>query len=171
MEKRRITTCSVVSAIFLAAYLPGGYSARAAETHEASSKSGRLAGRTAVPRPQRELERRMAASARLEQQHVQMGAGSGVADEVALLKEQMALQQKQIEQLRLALEEQRRRLEQALHTLQAASVQAPDAGQVASFRPALPAGPPGDAVLLSPAPTAASTTEADRKSTRLNSSH
>jgi hypothetical protein len=109
----------------------------------------------------------MAASARLERQHVQMGAGSGVADEVVLLKEQMAFQQKQIEQLRLALEEQRRRLEQALQTLQAASVQAPDAGQVASLRPALPAGPPGDAVLLSPAPTAASTTEAPASQTEI----
>jgi hypothetical protein len=160
MEKRRITTCSVVSAIFLAAYLPGGFSARAAETHEASSKSGRLAGRTAVPRPQRELERRMAASARLERQHVQMGAGSGVADEVALLKEQMAFQQKQIEQLRLALEEQRRRLEQALQTLQAASVQAPDASQVASLRPALPAGTRAEVVPLPPTRTAAATSPA-----------
>lgn len=162
MEKRRITTCSVVSTVFFAACLAGCFSTRAAETHEASSKSGQLAESTAAPRPQRGWERRMAASTRFERQHVHMGAGSRVADEVALLKEQMALQQKQIEQLRLALEEQRRRLEQALQTLQASSAQVPvpDAGQVASLRPALSAGPPGDAVPLPPTRTAALTSPA-----------
>jgi hypothetical protein len=40
--------------------------------------------------------------------------GSGAADDVKLLKEQVAGQQKQIEQLRSALEEQKRLLEQAL---------------------------------------------------------
>ena len=55
-------------------------------------------------------------------------ATNSAVDEVALLKEQMALQQEQIDQLRSALEEQSQMLEQALITLQASPIQNPNLG-------------------------------------------
>ena len=80
------------------------------------------------------------------------------ADEVTLLKQQFALQQKQIEQLREALQEQRELLENALQSRQASqaaestSAQAPNLGRVASTSPMVPksAGKPagGDANLV-----------------------
>ncbi len=60
-------------------------------------------------------------------------------DEVTLLKQQLALQQQQIEQLRVALEEQRQLLERALQAGQVSSNQVPNLGQVASVKPAVPA--------------------------------
>ena len=76
-------------------------------------------------------------------------------DEVAALKEQLAQQQKQIEQLRLALEAIRQRLDQPGGTQQASTSSMPNLGQVASAVPMAPAGPrAADAApaALSPAP-------------------
>jgi len=72
----------------------------------------------------------------------------GADDQVTALKEQMALQQKQIEQLQKALDDQRRLLEQMLKptpTTQQAVTQAPNARQenppqVASVTPVIPRG-------------------------------
>jgi hypothetical protein len=62
------------------------------------------------------------------------------SDEVTLLKQQLALQQKQIERLSLALEDQKRMLEQVLQNPQASTQQAPNLGQVASLQPEVPRG-------------------------------
>jgi len=62
------------------------------------------------------------------------------SDEVTLLKQQLALQQKQIERLGQALEDQKRMLEQVLQNSQASTQQAPSLGQVASLQPAVPHG-------------------------------
>jgi len=62
------------------------------------------------------------------------------SDEVTLLKQQLALQQKQIERLSLALEDQKRMLEQVLQNSQASTQQAPNLGQVASLQREVPRG-------------------------------
>ena len=64
------------------------------------------------------------------------------AREVQLLKQQLAAQQQQIEQLRIALEEQRHMLEQALRSSQPATSSSPNLGEVASIRPVIPAASP-----------------------------
>src|SRR5215470_1481898 len=72
------------------------------------------------------------------------GTSSGDAsgrDDVSLLKQQIAEQQKQIEQLISAVNEMRRRIDQSDPNSQSASVQAPNLGQVASVAPILPAAP------------------------------
>src|SRR5579862_7666303 len=60
--------------------------------------------------------------------------------ELSELKAQMALQQKQIEQLRLALEEQRKMLEASIKP--AEPVKPYNLGQVASTTPMIPLKPP-----------------------------
>ena len=65
------------------------------------------------------------------------------AQEVQLLKQRLATQQEQIEQFRLALEEQRHMLEQALRSGQSTTSQDPGLGEVASLRPVIPAAPGG----------------------------
>jgi TolA-binding protein len=65
------------------------------------------------------------------------------AQEVQLLKQQLTTQQEQIEQLRVALEQQRQMLEQALRSGQAATSQTPNLGEVASVRPVIPVGAGG----------------------------
>ncbi len=80
----------------------------------------------------------------------------GANDQVTALKEQMALQQKQIEQLQKALEDQKRLLEQVLKptaaTQQAAQPQSPNLGQVASAVPMVPAAPKAAGAALAPVP-------------------
>ncbi|MBI4165649.1 MAG: hypothetical protein HY508_07950 [Acidobacteria bacterium] len=60
------------------------------------------------------------------------------AEEIQVLKELLAAQQKQIEQLRVALEEQRQTIEHALQAKQDQEPQAPSLGQVASNDPVIP---------------------------------
>lgn len=80
----------------------------------------------------------------------------GANDQVTALKEQMALQQKQIEQLQKALDDQRRLLEQLLSPAaaaqQAAQPQSPNLGQVASAVPMVPAAPKAAGAALAPVP-------------------
>jgi hypothetical protein len=77
-------------------------------------------------------------------------AGSPDTGEVALLKQQLSLQQRQIEQLRMALDAQKQMLEQALQTTQAPAAQAPNLGQVASLAPVLPIKPSAAAPAANP---------------------
>ncbi|HMD99413.1 MAG TPA: hypothetical protein VKM93_19060 [Terriglobia bacterium] len=95
-------------------------------------------------------------------------APSPKIDEVKALKDQLALQQKQIDQLQNALEEQKQLLQtiqmkQSGATVQAASVsrpnaasdqssQSPNLGQVASLTPVIPAAVPVTAPAPSPNP-------------------
>jgi len=65
------------------------------------------------------------------------------AQEVQLLKQQLAAQQAQIEQLRVALQEQRTMLERALQSGQPTTERSPNLGEVASIRPAIPAAAGG----------------------------
>lgn len=69
------------------------------------------------------------------------------AQEVQLLKQQLAAQQAQIEQLRVALQEQRTMLERALQFSQPATERSPSLGEVASVKPVVPA--PREALLAS----------------------
>jgi len=88
------------------------------------------------------------------------GREGSPAQEVELLKQQLAAQQQQIEQLRVALEEQRRMLEQALQSGQSTVNQGSNLGEVASIRPVIPAASagavahPGIAGSPSPGPAA-----------------
>ena len=68
------------------------------------------------------------------------GTAATNTDEVSLLKQQLALQQKQIERLSQALEDQKRMLEQVLQNSQASTQPALNLGQVASLEPAVPRG-------------------------------
>ena len=92
--------------------------------------------------------------------------GQETGQDLSELKAQVALQQKQIEQLRQALEEQRKLLESSLKP--AAASPAPEdrnkpreLGQVASTAPMIPLAPPvAPAVFPGPMPAAAATTTA-----------
>jgi uncharacterized coiled-coil protein SlyX len=66
-------------------------------------------------------------------------ATSTSADEVNALKEQVAAQQKQIEQLRTTMEEMKQRMDQAAKATPAAPPQTPNLGEVASTTPVVPA--------------------------------
>jgi hypothetical protein len=65
-------------------------------------------------------------------------ATSSSADEVNVLKEQIAAQQKQIGQLQKTMEEMMRRLDQTTKTAPAAQPQTPNLGEVASTTPVVP---------------------------------
>jgi hypothetical protein len=66
-------------------------------------------------------------------------ATSSSTDEVNLLKEQIAAQQKQIEQLQKTMEVMMQRLDQTTKTAPAAPPQTPNLGEVASTTPVVPA--------------------------------
>lgn len=71
---------------------------------------------------------------------------SSMSDDVEQLKQQLSLQEKQIEQLRLALEEQKQLLEKAFPPAPANEAKGvPTLGQVASMTPVLPASAPSPA--------------------------
>ena len=59
-------------------------------------------------------------------------------DDVSLLKQQIAEQQKEIEQLRTIVEQMKQKLDQSPNPAQTATTQAPNLGQVASTSPMLP---------------------------------
>jgi hypothetical protein len=75
-----------------------------------------------------------------------LAARPAKADEIAQLKDQLMQQQKQIEQLRVALDEQRQMLERALESSRAPSAERPNLGQVASLAPVIPMTPAAKAV-------------------------
>jgi uncharacterized coiled-coil protein SlyX len=66
-------------------------------------------------------------------------ATSSSTDEVNVLKEQVAAQQKQIEQLRTSMEEMKQRLDQTTKATPSAQPQTPNLGEVASTTPLVPA--------------------------------
>ncbi len=80
-------------------------------------------------------------------------------DEVSGLKEQIASQQRQIEQLRMMMEEMKQRLNQAFSSPKAASVEAPNLGQVASMTPVAGMIPPVPAPAVPPLPAQAANPE------------
>ena len=59
-------------------------------------------------------------------------------DDVSLLKQQIAEQQKEIEQLRTIVDQMKQRMDQSPNPAQTATTQAPNLGQVASTSPMLP---------------------------------
>jgi uncharacterized coiled-coil protein SlyX len=63
---------------------------------------------------------------------------SAKRDDVSLLKQQIAEQQKEIEQLRTIVEQMKQRLDQSPNPAQTATTQAPNLGQVASTSPMVP---------------------------------
>ena len=63
---------------------------------------------------------------------------SAKRDDVSLLKQQIAEQQKQIEQLRTIVDQMKQKLDQPPNPAQTATTQAPNLGQVASTSPMLP---------------------------------
>ena len=71
---------------------------------------------------------------------------SSSADEVNLLKEQIAAQQKQIEQLRTSMEEMKQRLDQTTKAAPATQPQTSTLGEVASTTPVVPAAKAAAAV-------------------------
>jgi hypothetical protein len=92
----------------------------------------------ARPSEEETIAANSASSAAAAPDKTQANATSGQPDDVALLKQQVALQQKQIERLNSALEDQKRRLEQVLQNSQGPTSQAPNLGQVASSDPVIP---------------------------------
>ena len=63
---------------------------------------------------------------------------SAKRDDVSLLKQQIAEQQKQIEQLRAIVDQMKQRMDQSPNPAQSATTQAPNLGQVASTSPMAP---------------------------------
>ena len=63
---------------------------------------------------------------------------SAKRDDVSLLKQQIAEQQKEIEQLRTIVDQMKQRMDQSPNPAQTATTQAPNLGQVASTSPMLP---------------------------------
>src|SRR5208337_3189699 len=59
-------------------------------------------------------------------------------DDVSLLKQQIAEQQKEIEQLRTIVDQMKQRMDQSPNPAQTATTQAPNPGQVASTSPMVP---------------------------------
>ncbi len=169
MQKRRNIRGILVSTIFLAGYLSSNISKATGDRPGTPAKSGsasagspkvKILGRlrattrgTSSPGPQH-------ARAGREPLKVRSGGAHSGADEVPLLREQLALQQKQIEQLRLELDQQKKFLEQAVEhaqagrSFQAPSVEPPNLGQAASLEPAIPTVPggAGDTAQASPLP-------------------
>jgi uncharacterized coiled-coil protein SlyX len=66
---------------------------------------------------------------------------SAKQDDVSLLKQQIAEQQKQIEQLRTIVDQMKQKLDQSLSPAQTATMLAPNLGQVASTSPIVPKAP------------------------------
>ena len=63
---------------------------------------------------------------------------SAKRDDVSLLKQQIAEQQKEIEQLRTIVDQMKQRMDQSANLVQTATTQAPNLGQVASTSPMVP---------------------------------
>ncbi|MGB9487584.1 MAG: hypothetical protein WCD04_15910 [Terriglobia bacterium] len=87
---------------------------------------------------------------------------SAKRDDVSLLKQQIAEQQKQIEQLRTIVDQMKQRMDQSPNPAQTATTQAPNLGQVASTSPMVPkatekssAGSDGNLVASTLIPSAA----------------
>ena len=87
---------------------------------------------------------------------------SAKRDDVSLLKQQIAEQQKEIEQLRTIVDQMKQKLDQSPNPAQTATTQAPNLGQVASTSPMLPkatekssAGSDGNLVASTLIPSAA----------------
>src|SRR2546430_1924037 len=70
-------------------------------------------------------------------------AKSGSTDEVSLLKQQVAEQQKEIEALQANMKAMKERIDQGASGAQSASPHAPNLGQVANTTPVIPAGMTG----------------------------
>jgi len=143
MPKRRGIAPSVVGTILVTGCLAAFLASAKAETPAASGKPGTSAAApVGVEKQQQSIKDGVRAS--------EVQAGSPDTGEVALLKQQLSLQQRQIEQLRMALDAQKQMLEQALQTTQAPAAQAPNLGQVASLAPVLPIKPSAAAPAANP---------------------
>ncbi len=147
MHKREKKLRLLARAIVVACSLASSPLIFAAETPRTSAKSSDTERRPAQARKQPTSEiRNSETTLKLEeraqgnQDGPQVRAASSEANELELLREQLALQQKQIEQLRIVLEDQKHLLEKALQSTQKSSVETPSLGQVASIQPVIPVG-------------------------------
>ena len=149
MQKRKSVSALLASAIVLAGCLMFGPS-WAADTPVGGVKNSTDAGK-----PKKKALSGKTGAATLAAPQTKKAGGKKVQaaavpvpakiDEMARLKEQLAQQQKQIEQLRAAMEEQKQMLERALQPSQTAAAEASNLGQVASLAPVIPAGSAGKA--------------------------
>ena len=89
------------------------------------------------------------------------GNDAGTGSEVCQLKEQIASQQRQIEQLRMMMEEMKQKLDQTFSSSKAASADPSSLGQVASMTPVAGMIPPVPAPAVPPLPAQAM--EPDKK--------
>jgi hypothetical protein len=137
MNKLTTTARFLPRAVFLAVSLMVGLVAYAAEKPQSHPSTKSEVSSATETRPQARAEAKSPAADK---------------DEITLLKEQLALQQQQIQKLQTALDEQRQWLEKSL----AARGTSPDRdaglGQVASLRPTLPAAAMAPEPLPGPRP-------------------
>lgn len=126
MDTRRMTACLVLSVVLFAT----GWTARAADGRPRTDNSGVT--------PAARNSRTGSAPPASVRPPDPGGSQATPADELTILKQQLARQQEQIEQLRAALEEQKQMLERALQSPPGATAQAANLGQVASLSPTLP---------------------------------
>ena len=150
MRKRKGMSVTLASSILLAGYLMVG-SSWAADTATRGVKNSAEAGREKKPglAPKAGAAVLDAAQEKTQgRKHTKssLAAAPAKVDEIALLKEQLAQQQKQIEQLRAAVDEQRQMLERALESSRVPSAEGPNLGQVASLAPVIPIAPAAKAV-------------------------
>ena len=150
MRKRKGMLVALVGLILLAGCLMVG-SSWAADTATRGVKNSPEAGREKKPglAPKAGAAVLDAAQEKTQgRKHTKssLAAPPAKADEIALLKEQLTQQQKQIEQLRVAVDEQRQMLERALESSRVPSAEGPNLGQVASLAPVIPIAPAAKAV-------------------------
>jgi len=126
MDTRRMTACLVLSVALFAT----GWTARAADGRPRTDNSDVT--------PAARNSRTGSAPPASVRPPDPGGSQATPADELTILKQQLARQQEQIEQLRAALEEQKQMLERALQSPPGATAQAANLGQVASLSPTLP---------------------------------
>ncbi|MGD0921935.1 MAG: putative porin [Terriglobia bacterium] len=150
MRKRKGMLVALVGSILLAGCLMVG-SSWAADTATRGVKNSAEAGREKKPGLAPKAGAAVLGAAQEKtpgRKHTKssLAAAPAKADEIALLKEQLTQQQKQIEQLRAAVDEQRQMLERALESSRAPSAEGPNLGQVASLAPVIPIAPAAKAV-------------------------
>ncbi len=151
MQNRRTTKAPLAGAIFLMSFMIPSF-ARAADALTTSGKSGEASASSVAVKKQGKPQGGKSGAAL----KADSATRNSTADEVAVLREQVALQQKQIEQLRIAMEEQKKLLERTIRSAQtgqsveagqsaeagqASQAATPNLGQVASLAPVMPTGP------------------------------
>lgn len=152
MRKQR----SLGGLVVLTVLFSGGMSARRLAANDTPAAPGKVGPSDSKDHSQRRRAERPTSKAKRPAQAKRQAAGAAEevhplskapgSDAVALLREQVALQQKQIEMLRASVEGLKERLDRALQVASASQPskatpeEAPDLGQVASATPMVPLG-------------------------------